>query len=199
MANNTEFPSQVGWDDVDESTMFKGKELPEGTYCFVIEDAENKVSQEKGSLMCQYLYHPCKVKHDSSTKVTDYKVRDWLVYPIKNPNWPGHKAPNTGGFAAVKLHAIDPASVPARGRRVKGSQIPIIDGQPASKEAMDERELVVAKAAKKAMVRMQTEGPAYQVGATFFADYRPDDTGQLRLENYRPDLGPGEELTPIPE
>lgn len=199
MTNNTEFPSQVGWDDVQEETMFKGKELPEGTYCFVIEDAENKVSQEKGSLMCQYLYHPCRVAHDTSTKVTDYKVRDWLVYPVKNPNWPGHKAPNTAGFAAVKLHAINPQGVPARGRRVKGSQIPLIDGQPASKEAMNERELLVAKAAKKEMIKMQVEGVSYQIGATFFADMRPDETGQLRLENYRPDLGPGEELSVIPE
>lgn len=75
------------------------------TYAMRVMDATNKVSEKKGSLMTvaklAALTDPSDIK--SAVQMT---AMTWIIHPLQNPKWPGHKIPKTAGMTGATFRAL---------------------------------------------------------------------------------------------
>lgn len=208
MSTENTFPTDIGFDEAETQSLSKGKRLRETKanelYCFVIADATNKVSDNTASLMTEYLTHPLRVDGDPSSKDESYKQKVWLVWPkahtklnpetgkrepVINPKTgKPHEAPATGGLVAGMLHAfLGDKVVQSMARKPKGAKMFLIDGDPASKEAADERELLVNKQVTAELTKMSREGPSHHVGMIFYAGIKYEE-GNPTFANFYPSV-----------
>lgn len=91
--------SDISITDRDVKDANSRKKYSPGWYRWTVLDATNKVSDKKGSLMTVAKLAALKDPEDASSaeKLT---INHYVVHPLRNPSWPGHKTPRTAGMIA---------------------------------------------------------------------------------------------------
>lgn len=149
MANNTtkNIPTEISYNDDDIARMGRRAALPPGWHQFVVIDAQRDISKNN-HLMLVLEVAALKDPTDASTKIKP-TMRHRITLPLTNHSVPGHKAPNTKGFAHAFLMAIAFEGVLARPERDQEDNLvfngEIIDGE-AAKEAYRSVDVSVADA-----------------------------------------------------
>lgn len=105
MAEQTEKPTDINFTPEDIAKHSTRPALVDGWYQWLCTDAQTTVAKS-GHLMIDTRNAPLADLNDSTSKVQKFAVRDNIILPFDNPNFEGHKAPNTAGLCHAKLLAI---------------------------------------------------------------------------------------------
>lgn len=129
MSNQKNVPTNISYTDDEIAKASSRPTLNPGWYRFLIRNAENTVSENKGHIMTNITLAPLTDPDDAAT-FSSPTIRHNIVWPFKNPEYDGHKAPNTTGICHNFLRAVLPDEIHDYPRKVdrvltyKGEAIP---------------------------------------------------------------------------